>query len=494
MATPELMTWDSKSRRWTKQYMGRRYWISCRQLRAASTKEGSIHAANQWWRNKQAELDLVYRVAHRAPQPMEDIAAAALGQSPDAFADIRRLLESALLREEAVRPKGNPSHSGDDEIVVDAPDPDESEQTRRCEVMGLLERLLFGDPMIPAAVKESLSPARVHEIEEGARLIRGQAEAKPNQSVGSLIAEYLDKQQARVTVGQMGIGRWDTIRRYLAHVGAFLGDTAPVATITSEKLEGLHFFCLSKIADKRDGKNGWSPAYAKGVFAVGREWMRWLWERGIIPPLANLSSRGFRFGCGPGIIKTWTVDEVRHVISEAPGKLKLALVLMVNCGMTQKDVSDLLDTEVDWQAGRIVRKRSKTRRHANTPCVSYPLWPLTLELLQQHRSGTERVLITPSGRHYVREDRVNGRLVSCDLIAASFGDLRRRLGFTKPMKQLRKTAATLLESHEQYGRFTSLFLGHAPQTMKDRHYAAPPQVLFDEAVIWLGRHLGYIST
>jgi hypothetical protein len=28
-------------------------------------------------------------------------------------------------------------------------------------------------------------------------------------------------------------------------------------------------------------------------------------------------------------------------------------------------------------------------------------------------------------------------------------------------------------------------LGHAPQTVKDKHYAAPSQRVFDDALVWL---------
>lgn len=58
------------------------------------------------------------------------------------------------------------------------------------------------------------------------------------------------------------------------------------------------------------------------------------------------------------------------------------------------------------------------------------------------------------------------------------------------MKLLRKTAASMLESHEVYGRFVGLFLGHAPASMKDKHYSAPPQQHFDAAIHWLGEQLG----
>jgi hypothetical protein len=67
---------------------------------------------------------------------------------------------------------------------------------------------------------------------------------------------------------------------------------------------------------------------------------------------------------------------------------------------------------------------------------------------------------------------------------------RKRVGFRKSLKLLRKTSASLLESHPVYGRLTSAFLGHAPATMREKHYAAVPQDLLDEAVKWLGGQLG----
>jgi hypothetical protein len=87
MPVPELMTWVPDQRRWTKRYRGRRFYVSARQLGCPETKEGSIQAANEWWRNKQTELDYAYRAAQRIPRPMEDIAAANLDAA--LFSDLR---------------------------------------------------------------------------------------------------------------------------------------------------------------------------------------------------------------------------------------------------------------------------------------------------------------------------------------------------------------------------------------------------------------------
>src|ERR1700691_2240461 len=49
------MTWK-KSGRWTRQFRGKRYEVSCAQLGMPPHKEASRQAANEWWAVKEAEL------------------------------------------------------------------------------------------------------------------------------------------------------------------------------------------------------------------------------------------------------------------------------------------------------------------------------------------------------------------------------------------------------------------------------------------------------
>ena len=58
------------------------------------------------------------------------------------------------------------------------------------------------------------------------------------------------------------------------------------------------------------------------------------------------------------------------------------------------------------------------------------------------------------------------------------------------MKLLRKTSSSLLETHEVYGRYATLFLGQSPRSIADRHYVWPSQDLFDKAMGWLGERYG----
>jgi integrase len=367
--------------------------------------------------------------------------------------------------------------------------PDNTSLLKRALGELLLRSIVDGEPL-PPSLAEHLSPARNAAVERAVKEIRGEQITDPARTVGAMVEDWLGTQKVQVTIGGITAAWLRNARLAIAHFTAFLGETADISALNAESLEGFHNFCLSKIADRRaDAKGGWSAPFAKSVFGVARKMVRWLMERGTISPPQNFN-RQWRFGPTSKQIATLTVDEVKSIIGKSSGKLKAALLLMLNCGMTQKDVSDLRDDEVDWREGRVIRKRSKTMMLESVPVVNYKLWPSTFALLKEHRSGQDRVLLTDSNRHWVRKDLIGNKVVQCDSLAEVYRRFAKRFGPVKPMKLLRKTSASLLESHETYGRFTSLFLGHSPKSIKDRHYAAPPQELFDAAVTWLGEKLG----
>ena len=161
---------------------------------------------------------------------------------------------------------------------------------------------------------------------------------------------------------------------------------------------------------------------------------------------------------------------------------------MLNCGMTQKDITDIRFSEVDWESERITRKRSKTRRHDNVPAVGYLLWTETLQLLRREKNpaGKGRVLVSKSGQPLCREEMTDdGNYKKSDSISSAFERLKKKLKIKKPLISLKKTSASLIRGRKNSSGLEDLFLGHAPQKISDRHYAKPPQELFDEAVTWL---------
>ena len=452
MARVYHMTWIPGRKGWMKEYKGRKYAISCRQLNASESKDGSYQQANAWWAEKKAEIDQ----QNAPPQPGTP---EALTYLLEAFAGHR--LETSLDTASAI--------SG---LMENFQDSSQEEKRRLAQVV--------------------LGPERFTQIQEGVTRLLDGPSVPLERTIKAQVDRWIATHQALVGAGNMTPDQADNRRICLYHFRDWLGPVA-VEDIDAERMHAFFLWCLRKVEQRHKDtmhKAGWSSDYAKKVFSTARAFIRFLWESQLIELPRNIDSKSFRFNNSTKAIKTWTVPEVQWVVTEAPGQLKLHLLLMANCGFTQMDVSDLTDTEVDWEAGRITRKCSKTGDWQNVPLVCYKLWPLTFDLLKKYRSGTERVLLTESGRPFVRKEMVDGKLIKADNIASNYTHLKKRLKFRKPLKLLRKTAATLLESHPIYGRFTSYFLGHAPASVKDKHYAAPSQTLFDEALTWLGKELG----
>ena len=129
--------------------------------------------------------------------------------------------------------------------------------------------------------------------------------------------------------------------------------------------------------------------------------------------------------------------------------------------MTQKDIADLQFSELDWQAGRIVRKRSKTKDQENVPVVNYLLWPM-LGLLKAEKSkgGTGRVLLNANGGPLWFEE------VGKDAKYKEAGQCQKCLqptackdGNYEIAQSLKKTSATLIRSNPTHRGLEGYFWG-----------------------------------
>jgi integrase len=195
-------------------------------------------------------------------------------------------------------------------------------------------------------------------------------------------------------------------------------------------------------------------------------------------------------GSTPSNVVVFSTNEIHSLLKTASDRTRLYILLMLNCGMTQKDVSDLKVDEVDWEMGRINRKRSKTSNHDTVPTVNYLLWPETFHLLKQERSGEPagRLLLNSNGSPLCAESiNEDQKYRKTDNIKNAFDRLRKNVNIKKPLKSLKKTSASLLRGDERFQGLDGLFLGHAPQSMSDKHYTLAPTKLLDRAISWLRR-------
>jgi integrase len=445
-------------------HKGQRYYVSCRQLGTVDTKEASLHAANDWWRKKEAELE--------APKP---------SRAPLPGEDLYRAWRDGMNAAQNTHP-----------AIVELQEQHFAQHPQDAIRTALIGYLMSGGN-IPPEVVEKLAPAQLLRVQTADAAYHGQPTTEPDRRVETLAEQWLKGQKQRAEAGQMSAGRAAGNKTCLLNFIAFVGPQADVSVVNAERLQAFYLFCLGKTTAK---EGSWSVAYARDVFKTAKGFIGWLAGMEAIEPPRNFSSRQFKFGSPAKVITTWSIPEFQAVMAEATGKLKLCILLCANAGMTQIDVSELRDDQVDWQLGYVTRKRTKTANHESVPMVKHKLWPTTFTLLKKHRSGTDRVLLTDkSGRPYVRtHQRADGRLTRSDGFAACFTWMRDRTGFGHSLKELRKLGASLLRTNPDYAVLVDYFLGHSPQSMADRHYAAPPQDLFDDAVTWLGVQLGQVAT
>ena len=461
-ANPE-MSWEPTRRRWCKMYRGRRYVVSCRQLGTHETKDASYQAANQWWSQKRIEIDAnLHPHAHRILLLQQRIAWARKNGRLELIPGLTDQLEQ--LEQDTSGSKFAPKPP----LRLSVP------SSKEGEVYRLSELFVFGDERrgdlatrIETTIDESVWEERLSTSPPD------RSSGTPqNRSVQHQVSLWLSDLKVRVDAKQFGHGEYRGQTSYIRHFVSFLGEHTLIDSIKEESWAAYHLDLLSRI-----GNGKCSPVYAKKLHRSARTFVEYLVSLKKIDKPENLHDKTMKFSLPKQEIEIFSGSEITRLLTESRDTIRLMVLLALNCGMTQIDISDLSHDEVDWEGGRLKRKRSKTSDHANVPMVEYPLWPETLALLNKLRSSDPtRVLVTKSGRPWVCRTTTNN-----DMVRIEFTKLQPTLSF----KHLRKTAATVMGSHPEYRAYAQFFLGHAPTSVADSHYVRPSQERFDGAVRWL---------
>jgi len=307
--------------------------------------------------------------------------------------------------------------------------------------------------------------------------------------VGNDIAAFLKSKELQQGVGDLAVGRLDNLTRSLCFFRDRLGSAFSTERIDGKTLSDYHSQLLACVAGKQ-----FSPAYAKDNFAAAKQFIKWCWENELLDNLPrSFHSNRLSFRIPLATIEVFENEEIHALLANASELTQLYILLMLNCGMTQKDISDLAPNEVDWGAGYIERKRSKTRNaNGNVPTVAYKLWLPTLKLLKRFgRRKGDRVFLNENGQPLKTERIEDGKYKKSDNISSAYFRICRKLKITKPkpLKLLRKTSATRLDG---FCRYASFYLGHAPRSVADKHYVRPSQEQFDKALYQLGESYGIV--
>ncbi|WP_168565001.1 phage integrase family protein [Crateriforma spongiae] len=303
-------------------------------------------------------------------------------------------------------------------------------------------------------------------------------------TLGAIARTFLKEKKAEADAGQLSFGRYKQLKIKVDQFVSFVGANKKPSELTNGALTNYRIELLDQVAS-----DTLSAKTAKDKLAVAVQFVRWAVSESLIERPAILDSPNrLSITASAGRIQVFDELELQTLYKGANDRTRLFMLLCLNCGMTQVDIGKLRHDEVDWKKGRIARKRSKTAKHGDAiPTVNYPLWKETFRLLKKFRSGHDSLALTNENGNPLWDDRSD-----VNSIDSVWKRLRTKLAedgtpIDKPMKLLRKTSSTRLET--KYPQFGDLFLGHAAASMKSKHYANYPQDQFDAAVEWLGLEL-----
>jgi hypothetical protein len=413
-------------------FKGRIYTISCDALGAPPNKDQSYRLANEWWQRKVAGI-----------QPR-----LALPAEYDTWKDEMARRKSWYLA------NGQYAEAQDlDRFIRDV---ERDPQT-------------FAPLMVNYLM--DLSPISVRDLWRDR--LKHFTPAPADRTIGHWVAKFLEMRETEVKSGDISISNYDSIRLCLDAFQTWCDPALPIDKLDADRWIAWYMSLQESTL---------SISYKRKRLIFARQFIGWLVEQGLIPGFLSLHSKRYKFGGSDHEVAPLSVEEVRAVVDKTSGILRLFVLLMLNCGLTQKDISDLRPAE--YAGGRITRRRSKTSRR-NGRVVSWPLWAPTRALLDEYgQPGGSHLLVTTTGKLWVRDELVNGKRRKSDSIQS----IARRAGIGIPLRRLRQTSGDRIRM--RYGKHVAdHFLAHG-QNVVDQSYFSRQQAELDEAVAWLGSEFG----
>ena len=471
MPEVELMGWNTRQRRWFKKYKGKVFAVSPKQLGTEPTKAASRKAANDWWEKKQAQIDATLN-ARKHPSEL--------------VWHYEKAIENHRIYAKWYR---NFDASGDLEKA----------EKSEAAIEILQEALRSDAPPFPLS-NAMFDPAYEERLdttldalwwERRLQVLKSERQSESvavENTIRGHIDQYLEFRQSKTQTGKNKLGTYQTFRHRLNVFRKWVDPALPLDGLNEELWERFYLYLASRVQ-----KQEMEPGTMSSVLCAGREFVRSRWERRLIELPRNLTSRALAVSAPLSRVETFTKEELKARFKEADERMRLFALLALNCGFYSVDIGTLKQSEVDWENGRIQRKRTKTRgRSENVPTVDYLLWQETFNLLKKHRvKEGELALLNADGKPLWHEyEKDNGKYVKSDAVKCLYFRLQATQleipnDERKPFKTFRKTASSKLDDHIEYGRYAEYFLGEAPRSIAGRHYIQPSREQFDNAVKWL---------
>lgn len=369
-----------------------------------------------------------------------------------------------------------------------------------------LQEILQSDslPELAALLKEMVSQNdTLKEVEEMQLMTVAQHQKfKPQNkdtTAGHHVDRLLKQYENKVNKKQLSAARYAKVKHSLDFFLDWYGSDRDITEMSSLIVEEYFNFLL-------DGLNGTNDTTFSDHWSTFKMFVD---DCGSVieemPVPKNLRSRKYKIERNKHSATAFTVDEIQLLLDNTGDRNKLFFLLMLNCGMTQKDVADLQADEVNWKEGRITRKRSKTKKQKTVPTVNYPLWDQTFDLLKKFGNQEGLVFLNENQNPlWSTGIKDNGTIWKNDAIKNAYFRLIKKLKAGKKLPQTWKKSLKAFRStggdmifNSPHKAYLQEYLGHAPTGVAENHYVVHGKSKinpdFDKAVLWLGKALKIVK-
>lgn len=265
-----------------------------------------------------------------------------------------------------------------------------------------------------------------------------QEEPKQIQTVYELLDEFLQMREVKMNGGKLTAYTIDSETRLLGIFRRYCQKNdfdLPSQALSETALDGYKAVLEQRYKSSNSQRLALTHVKA---------FVKWAWKLRKLDDLPrNLDDFG-RVDWTKPEPKVFTKDEVRALYIKAKPRMRLYILMGVNLGYRQEDLSSLEKTMIDYATGLISRDRHKTS-------VPQPgkLWKITQDLLKVFQTKSNHptlAVLTKHGKPIVFHSRSkSGNLNAMDSIKAKFAHLLRQCGITgHSFKDFRSTSATLL--------------------------------------------------
>lgn len=298
-------------------------------------------------------------------------------------------------------------------------------------------------------------------------------------TVEDFVEKYLQSCFTRYERGDISATWFEKIRISVCHFIDNLESGMPLTKLNEMNLDEYRNYTLS-FPISAATNNPISPWTAKSRLDIVKLMVQWGYQMALIETLPRNLDGFSKVTIPEPTVNRFSRDEINTLYTAASERTKMFILLALNTGMGQSDISDLRINEIFIEEGRVVRKRSKTKVHCD-----FKLWHKTIVMLKKHGNlegrPDDRVFLSNSGQPLVREYFVDDKFNRTDAIRSAFFRLMKKTKTPngRGFYSLRKTSASEIECIDP--AVCEMFLAHSEKGMK-RHYAARDWNRLDAAI------------